>query len=782
MLEREMLGATRERMLRELAELLEALTATDPLLLVLEDLQWVDPSTTELLSVLARRREPAKLLVIATQRPIDARLSNHPVKRLQHELSIHQLSRETALQPLSQAEVAEYLGAESPGAVVPEGLEGLVYRQSEGNPLFMGAALEQLTDRGFLVREDGAWHLSRPLTDVHLGIPERLRQLVEAQIDRLNAEEQRVLEAASAAGVVFLAGVTAAAADLALEAAEDMCNDLARRSHLIRGAGFQQFPDGAVSSRYQFIHALYREALYDRLGPARRARLHLRIGECLAALSSGDPTGIASELADHFEQGGAWTRAIEFFRLAANASRRCLARSEEISFLRRALRLVPYLPETERAQTEIALLETLATTYIAVYDPSEFDAALEAYQTLADRAAHYGRVDVEVRALIEQAFPLSWISSQRSLEALERALRLGDRIDPVTRTKIRSSCASGRIWANGWDAGDAEESRAAVAELAGTEAPAVLAQHRGDFGVVEWASSRYREALMSAAEGLPILAAECARDPYLTSAYIKTQMIGCWSLMSLGQLGLALQETKAAIAVMEKNGNYYRAKTMELFVGLTHHYTLDFEGTLAVCESVFPSVDHPARSIERRLCLALAGLAETGLGSHVRAVEHLSRARDEIDRHAVILSWWVRMLVEQGFTESALAQGDLGRARRQAARFLETTLTTPQRTFQALAWEANARVAIAASDLVRARECIDGAVRTTEGFEVPLAAWRVHATAATYSDRMGDGRAAERHRELSRATILALADSLPSDEPLRSKFLSAQPVRDVLDR
>src|SRR5262249_55046988 len=161
------------------AEVLEALTATEPLLLVLEDIQWVDPSTTELLSVLARRRAPAKLLVIATQRPIDARLHDHPVRTLENELLMHRLAREIALEPLSEADVAEYLGAES---AVPEGLEGMVYRQSEGNPLFMGAALEQLIEGGFLVRQDGGWHLTRPLTDVHLGVPKRLRQLVEAQI------------------------------------------------------------------------------------------------------------------------------------------------------------------------------------------------------------------------------------------------------------------------------------------------------------------------------------------------------------------------------------------------------------------------------------------------------------------------------------------------------------------------------------------------------------------------------------------------------------------------
>ncbi len=782
LLQHEIVGATRERMLREIAEALESLTATEPLLLVLEDLQWVDPSTVDLLSALARRRGPAQLLVIATKRPVDA-LPGHPLKTLKQDLLVHQLCREIALRPLSEAEIGEYLAAESPGVAVPDGLAAVVYRHSEGNPLFMAAALAHLTDRGFLSRENGGWRLTRPLEDVHLGVPERLRQLVEAQVNRLPAEEQRALEVASVVGATFSAGITAAAAELELETAEDICNDLARRSHLIRATGFQQFPDGTVSSRYQFVHALYRDVLYDRLGSARRARLHLRIGERLEALSSESLSDVASELADHFEQGSDWSRAIKYLRLAADASKRCLAKREAIALIRRALGMVHRLPEGERAGNEIALLETLATTYFVVLDNVHFDTALETYRTLADRAAHYRFIDVEVRALIEQAFPLSWASSQRSLDALERARRLGERHgDALMRARIRASCASGRIWAGGWDPRAAEESREALAEIRQTGNRAIIAQHQADCAVIQWASSRYREALLGVVESLPTLADGCAENPYLESAYEKGQMIAGWSLTFLGQFGMAIHETRAAIAVMEKNGDHYRAKTMQLFLAIVHLYALDFPGVVAICESIFPSVAHPNRSIDRRLCLALAGSAEAALGSHASALERLSRAREEMDRYGVILSWWVRMMVEHGFTESLLATGDLGRARPQAERFLEITLATEERMFQAFAWEANARLAMVESDLARAADCIGKAVATIEGFEVPLAAWRVHATAAECSERAGDRRAAKRYRNLSRATILELADSLPPEDPLRSTFLSALAVRAVLER
>ena len=84
-------------------------------------------------------------------------------------------------------------------------------------------------------------------------------------------------------------------------------------------------------------------------------------------------------------------------------------------------------------------------------------------------------------------------------------------------------------------------------------------------------------------------------------------------------------------------------------------------------------------------------------------------------------------------------------------------------------------------DTGRARECITGALSRMKGFEVPLAAWRVHATAAELYGGGESSEAAEHHRELSRATILKLADSLPAEEPLRKTFLSAPSVRKLLE-
>ena len=138
-------------------------------------------------------------------------------------------------------------------------------------------------------------------------------------------------------------------------------------------------------------------------------------------------------------------------------------------------------------------------------------------------------------------------------------------------------------------------------------------------------------------------------------------------------------------------------------------------------------------------------------------------------------------MIDSARTDLCLALGDLQQARQQAARFLDATLWTAERTWQALAWEANARVAMAAEEWKRATECIGEALSTMEGFEVPLAAWRVHASAADLCWSTGQSEAAYQYREQSRATILKLADSLRAEDPLRAKFLSAPSVRKVFE-
>jgi DNA-binding winged helix-turn-helix (wHTH) protein len=776
-LQRELLGATRERMLRELNAALETLTATSPLLLVIEDLQWVDPATVDLLAALARGRGPAHLLLLGTYRTEDVALAAHPLQTLTAELLVHGLCHELPLEPLGEADVAAYLAAAAAGAEVPEGLAGLVHRRSEGNPLLMVMILDDLTERGLLARTPGRWQLTVPLEDIEPQVPESLRRVVEARLARLAPEEQRVLEVASVAGVVFTAALCAAAADLDADDVEARCEALARRGHLVSAAGWQQFPDGTVSSRYAFIHALYREVCYGRQAPGRRARLHRRIGAWVEARFAQRRREVAAELAQHFEAGAEWARAVQYWQLAAETAVHRYIPARATALLQHALSVVRKLPEAERAEPETAVLETLAQLYYVSFDMR----VLVTYEALAARAAQYGLRDVEVRALIDMAHPLGWISAPRCLEVLERALRLSaEQSDPVMRAHTQARCLVQRVWVGEWNPDAAEACRTALTELRQAGDRLALASLLIDDSFIQWCSSVYRQAHQSIMESLAILSEGGVENPYLIIAHWKSQMVLPWVLLFLGEWGEALHELTAAIAMAEKNGDARRVQTFRVYQAGIHFQAMDFAGVRAICESLLPELGEPAWSSWRRFCLVWAGTAETALGNYERAWWYLVTAREEMERQRVMLDWHCRLLLEVGLTELWLAQGDLAQARSQAERFLHATLATAERTWQALAWDANARVAEAEGDLPRAQACIARAVATMEGFEVPLAAWRVHATAAALYARTGPSDVADQHRALSRTTILQLANALPAEAPLRHTFLAAPAVVHVL--
>ena len=277
------LGATRERMLREMAQALDVLTAERPLVLVLEDLHWSDYATLDLLSVLARRQASARLLVLGTYRPEEVLGKEHPLATLTQELHIHGHSQELPLTLLTKAAVGAYLTARLPGAAITDELVQCIHQRTEGNPLFMVNMVDYVTAQDVTGVPVESRQLPARLVEAARGMPESLRQMLERRFDRLRAEEQRLLEVGSVAGNEFAAAVVAAGLDADVEQIEAGCEGLARRGQWLQSRGQSVWPDGTVSTRYGFIHALYQQAVYNRIPAARRLRLHWRIGERLEA-------------------------------------------------------------------------------------------------------------------------------------------------------------------------------------------------------------------------------------------------------------------------------------------------------------------------------------------------------------------------------------------------------------------------------------------------------------------------------------------------------------------
>ena len=385
---REALGTTRERMLREMGEALDALTAQSTLVLILEDLHWSDYSTLDLISYVARRPRGARLMVIGTYRPAELIVSRHPLKTVKQELVGRRLCEELPLEYLTREAVGQHVAARFPGNRFPADLVSLIHERTDGNPLFMVNTIDHLIhERLIEAREDG-WQLTVPIDTVKLGVPDSIKQLIDTQVDRLEPRDQRLLEAASVAGTEFsVVGAAAALGDDRLDV-ELRCEELSRRHQFIEECGAQLLPNGQAAGRFRFVHTVYRHVLYDRMSASRRMQLHQSIGRCGEELYGERANEIAAELAMHFEQAGDHERAARYLRQAGiNAMHRSAYR-EAIAASRRGLELLAALPDsTDRALQELRLQITLGVPLIATqgYAQQEVGTIYARARALCDR-------------------------------------------------------------------------------------------------------------------------------------------------------------------------------------------------------------------------------------------------------------------------------------------------------------------------------------------------------------------------------------------------------------
>src|SRR5262245_23460640 len=417
-LRRDTLGATRERMVREICEWFEAIAADRLVILVLEDLHWADLATLDVVSTLARRREGARVLLVVTQRPSAGAL-NTAVSRLVQDLEMRRLCEQISLEPFEPAEVAEYLDLEFGHAGFAADLAAVIHRQSGGNPLIVSALTRDLVANGTVVHAADAWTLTAPIPTIELKVPASLQDMLNVQFDQLSSVEQRHLKTASVVGERFPAWLLASDTDT-LDEAERVCEQLAERRLFIRPVGMVELPNGTISATYEFRHALYRQAIYGRSSDVAAVRLHRTVGSRLEALHGGEASaaGAAAEIAAHFEKAHEHERAIQYLVLAADNAARRFAVRDSIEVLQHAMSLVPGLVSHRRTAFEIQILERIGD---AQYTLGAMVESALAYETESAVAARAGLIAARVQAQTCFARALGLVDPDRAIATLKEA-------------------------------------------------------------------------------------------------------------------------------------------------------------------------------------------------------------------------------------------------------------------------------------------------------------------------------------------------------------------------
>jgi DNA-binding SARP family transcriptional activator len=311
----------RFRLFHAAAEFLRQASDKRPLLLILDDLHAADTPSLLLLQFLARELGPMHMLLVAVMRDVDPTPAE-PLAAMLAEVAREPVTRRVSLTGLAEEEVAEYVQLTAAEIASP-GLASALHGQTEGNPLFVSETVRLLSLEGLPPQPGGT---------PALAIPPTVTDVISRRLGHLSADCNQMLIQASVLGREF-----------ALEALERVfaqpegrfleCVDEATAARVVA-----EVP--GVRGRLRFSHVLVRDTLYDRLGAARRARLHCRAGETLEALYARDPGPHLAELTHHFLEAGAAGppgKAIGYARGAAERAVSALAYEEAVRLYQMAL-------------------------------------------------------------------------------------------------------------------------------------------------------------------------------------------------------------------------------------------------------------------------------------------------------------------------------------------------------------------------------------------------------------------------------------------------------------
>ena len=730
--------STAARMLREVVTAFEALAEHSTLVLWIEDLQWADPATIDVVTSLGQRRDAAKLLLLATIRPSEPIAASATLRRAQVDLLARPHSSELRLHPLSAEEVDRYLELRL-GPDVSRQSSPVLYRLTNGNPLFLVTALEHLVRKGHVVERVGGWHLEVPLDALEAAIPASLMGTVARELDELAPDERQAIDAASVVGVEFSLWLAAHAANMDELALEPVLEMLARRRTFIVREGVLELANGVFSPLYRFTHGLYQEIVFD-LTPARtRAEAHERAGIAMERAFTGREHEAAADLACHFHGAGDHVRAARYLRVAAGNALKRYAPREAAALLHGAVAHAAHLASDERARVETPLILELGQAQLAA---GETDLAIQTLTRLERRAGDEHRPDDRLRALV--ALVEAQVANSR-----EAALACASQIKVAASFATDATLASTAVIRagivelhfNGWSDEIADRCLEAWRDL-----PRHVADEHRTLAIrllfLHTSRASYASAWSAGRKLLPLAlasgnVADCASCYYLLGV----------AALHLGRWDDAQAVAAEGAAVSERTGSTRYSVVMRLLQAWIALEAQRFDEAYRLSVGYRATAETGGWVNARQMSLLFGGASALALGRLADAAADLECLRDWYARERILMDWYWETQLHIYLAELWLRRGDLERATIEASTAQEAAAAAPERTWRGRAHVTAALVAIERRAFDEAGRYLRQARREIRGISAPLVAWRIEAVTATLLEKTAQPDSALRARQ-----------------------------------
>jgi class 3 adenylate cyclase/tetratricopeptide (TPR) repeat protein len=393
----------RQRLLQALKRVLLRESQVQPLLLVCEDVHWIDTETQALLDSLVESLPTARLLLLVNYRP-----------EYQHGWGSKTYYAQLRLDPLPPASADALLQAllgDDPSLV---SLKRLLIARTEGNPFFLEESVRTLVETGVLVGERRASRLAHALPTIQ--VPATVQAVLAARIDRLPPEDKRLLQTAAVIGTEMPLALVQAIAEAPAEGLHRSLAHLQTSEFLYET---QLFPEQV----YTFKHALTHEVAYGSLLHERRRTLHAQIVEALEALAGDRVAEQVERLAHHALRGEVWNKAVAYCRQAGEKAMARSAYREAVEAFEQALSTLPYLPETRALREQaIDLRLALRSALYPAGDLGRIQGALREAEALAEALADSRRL-AQVSIFLSIHLHL-WGRYDQAITTAQRALAL----------------------------------------------------------------------------------------------------------------------------------------------------------------------------------------------------------------------------------------------------------------------------------------------------------------------------------------------------------------------
>jgi adenylate cyclase len=398
-----------------------------PLMLILDDLQWADVASIELLFHLARRIAGQRILLIGTYRPEEVSIGRagerHPLEKVLAEMKRYYgdvwVDLDQAGQDERQAFVKAYLDSE-PNQLGADFYQKL-YQHTGGHPLFTIELLRNLQEQGDLLRDERGRWVERHVLNWGL-LPKRVEGVIEERISRLEKALHQILIVACVEGEDFTAEVVALVQEVeARELIKALSGELAKQHHLVTVRGIRQLESsGQRLSLYRFQHNLIQKYVYNELDEAERAYLHEDVGTALEKLYDNQLDEIVVQLARHFDEAKLAEKACHYLYLSGKQAAERSANEDAVIYFSRALELTPQSKTRERynlLQAREQIYSLMGGRELQVKD-------LETMQDLANLLGEdQKKMEVD---LCKAKYSLATSDFKAALEAAQQAVSLAE--------------------------------------------------------------------------------------------------------------------------------------------------------------------------------------------------------------------------------------------------------------------------------------------------------------------------------------------------------------------